>query len=259
MGILDRLNRIVRSEINDLKTGSSSRGGDFSDIESSLRDARRRRAELRREDKRLAKAVRAARDRADEWEERAVMALKSGEEDLARDALIVRNEALEEAEQLREDLEEHRMYLRDVESALEALELKIEGARGRSRSRDRGRGRTRDAGSWDSEFRKRVQGRSDSESHSSGGGRSQPSREEVRRDRKRRSNFETDEYFDEMDRMADKVDAASAEAEAMDELSGEDWADPKRRELDERFERLEKKKDRQDRDDDLADLKKKFE
>ena len=62
-----------------------------------------------------------------------------------------------------------------------------------------------------------------------------------------------------MDRMADKIDADTAEAEAMDEFSGDDWADPGRRELDERFERLERKKKRDDRDDDLADLKKKFE
>ena len=109
---------------------------------------------MRREDKQLAEAVRRARDKADQWEERAVMALKSDEEDLARDALVVRNEALEEAERLREDLEEHRMYLRDVESALEALEMKLEGARGRSSGRRRER--VRDAGSWDSEFR-RVQ------------------------------------------------------------------------------------------------------
>jgi phage shock protein A len=258
MGILDRLNRIVRSEISDLKSGTSRRGTDFSDIESSLREARRRRAELRREDRRIAKAVREARDRADEWEERAVMALKSGEEDLARDALIVRNEALEEAERLRENLEEHRMYLRDVESALEALELKIEGARGRSSRSDRQKS-VRDAGSWDSEFRKRVEDRSGSTDSSRRSRRSRPNREDVRRERARQKNFETDEYFDEMDRMADKIDAQTAEAEAMGELSGDDWTDPGRRELNERFERLERKKERDDRDDDLADLKKKFE
>ncbi|MGM0558037.1 MAG: PspA/IM30 family protein [Myxococcota bacterium] len=258
MGILDRLNRIVRSEINDLKSGSSGRGGDFSDVESSLREARRQRAELRREDRRIAKAIREARDRADQWEERAVMALKSGEEDLARDALIVRNEALEEAERLREDLEEHRMYLRDVESALEALELKLEGARGRSQGGSRPKS-VRDAGSWDSEFRKRVDDRSGSSSASGRSRPSRPSRDDVRRERARRKNFETDEYFDEMDRMGDKIDAETAEAEAMDELSGDDWTDPGRRKLDERFERLERKKKRDDRDDDLADLKKKFE
>jgi phage shock protein A len=273
MSILNRLNRIIRSNVSDLRNAGQSGSVDqaLGEMETSLKDARRQKAVLRQQEKKLVGAIRQSRDKADQWEERAMMALQKGEEDLAKDALIVRNEALEKASELREELEEHRMYLQDIESALEALEMKLEGTRGRLRGSQAPVKRRRDESDWDAEFRRRVGDSSSGEaSRSSTSGRrttgsssSRPSssRPSTSSYSSRRSTFEDDRLFDEMDRMGSKIDAFEAEIEAQRELSGDDFADPGRRKLEERFRNLEtrEREDRDDDTDDLSDLKKKFE
>ena len=133
MSLLDRLNLLIRSEINDLSRGDRLRGA-MRDMESSLRDAKRQQAEVRRSEKRLVAQIREQRDKANRWEERAVLALKNGDEDLAREALLMKNRSLAESDRLREELEEQRAYLQDINRALEALEMKLDGAKGRMRS-----------------------------------------------------------------------------------------------------------------------------
>jgi phage shock protein A len=265
MSILNRLNRIIRSNVSDLRNAgqSSSLEGALGEMEASLKDARRQKAKLRQDEKRLVAAIREQRDKADQWEDRAMMALKQGEEDLARDALAVRNEALHKAAQLRESLEEHRMYLQDIESALEALEMKLEGTRGKLRassSPSRRPQRIRDESDWDAEFRRRVGDR---------GARGDDDGASASRTTSSETSYTRDErLFNEMDRMGAKIDAFEAEVEAMRELSDENLRDPGRRRLEERFRNLENRDRRSDRDrrggdsgpsDDLADLKKKFE
>ncbi len=253
MSILNRLNRIIRSNVNDLRSGShpDSLNQVLGEMESSLKEARRQKVVLRKQEAKLVAAIRQQRDKADQWEDRAMMALKKGEEDLARDALVVRNEALDEAAKLRDELEEHRMYLQDIDSALEALEMKLEGTRGRLRASSTTAARPprslRDERDWDAEFRRRVEDR----------GASAP------RSTPTRGAFEDDHLFDEIDRMGSKIDAFEAEVEAMRELSDDNLGDPGRRRLEERFRRLEQhdrpRRSRDDSGDDLADLKRKFE
>lgn len=279
MSILNRLNRIIRSNVSDLRQAgqSSSLEGALGEMESSLKDARRQKAKLRQDEKRLVAAIRQQRDKADGWEDRAMMALKQGEEDLARDALAVRNEALDKAAGLREKLEEHRMYLQDIESALEALEMKLEGTRGKLRASGSSSGRSRrirEESDWDAEFRRRVGDKRGGEessrraNSSSSSASSEPGYTEG-------SYTEDDRLFNEMDRMGAKIDAFEAEVEAMRELSDDNLRDPGRRRLEERFRNLEdrerggrgdrdqRNRDQRNRDqgpsDDLADLKKKFE
>lgn len=254
MSILNRLNRIIRSNVSDLRNAgqSSSLDSALGEMESSLKEAQRQKAKLRQQEKKLVAAIHQQRDKADQWEERAMMALKQDEEDLARDALAVRNDALERASELREELEEHRMYLQDIESALEALEMKLEGTRGRMQASGPSQRpqRVRNESAWDAEFRRRVGDRGgDARPERSGSGSGSS------------STFEDSRLFDEMDRMGAKVDAYEAEVEAMRELSDENLRDPDRRRLEERFRNLEgRDRDRGDSgNDDLADLKKKFE
>lgn len=286
MSILNRLNRIIRSNVSDLRSGGRSESLDqaLGEMESSLKDARRQKVQLHRQEKKLVAAIRQQRDKADQWEERAMMALKRGEEDLAREALLVRNEAMDEAAKLREELEEHRMYLQDIDSALEALELKLEGTRGRLRSSSAPSRRPRsmrNESDWDAEFRRRVEGQGGQRQGDQRQGDQRQGGEDRRGEgisSSTRRRFEADEYssrrgpldddrlFDEVDRMGSKIDAFEAEVEAMRELSDDNLRDPGRRRLEERFRRLEDR-DRGDDtarrsgggSDDLADLKKKFE
>ncbi len=250
MSLLDRLNLLVRSELSDLRRRDTSRG--FSDMQSSIRDAKRQQAELRRSEKKLIEQIRLARDKADQWEDRAVLALKNGDEDLAREALIVKNRALDESEKLRDELEEQRAYLKDISSALEALEMKLQGTKSRieSEREQRSMGNLREASSWDAEMERRLKGRDGSAPSSP---RPSSSDSDFSADPE---VFETTRPFQEFDRMSSKINAMEADIDAMRELSGDDWIDPRRRELEDIFSKMEKKKKT---DDDLSDLKKKFE
>lgn len=270
MSILDRLNLLIRSNLNDTlgKQGSRSARQALSDMEGSLRQARRQQAELRRGEKQLIAQVRQARKKADQWEDRAMMALRDGDEDLAREALVVKNRAMRDARQLRDQLDDHRAHMQDIARALEALEHKLEGTRNRMRARSRDNRRLSDASkrrsgdgdAWDEEMKRRARKRQSSSSSSP------PVDPEVS------DTFDTSREFGEMDRMASKIDGMEAEIEAMRELGDIGGADSRRAELERIFRSMEQrgrpsdehrsKRRRSDEppiDDDLADLKKKFE
>lgn len=278
MSLLDRLNLLIRSNLNDARSSSSDGWrGKMRDMESSLRDARRQLAELRASERQLVAQIRQARDKAEQWEDRAMMALRKGEEDLAREAIVVKNKTMREVERLREQLDDHRAYMRDIESSLEALEVKLEGTRGRLRAdranrggsgrrHERGGGGERDERDWDAEMRRRMHGH-DEDDQGYDGDREQPSsrsREHPTRSYERRERaprgegfetFDTDSTFREFDRVSNRISEVEAEIDAIRELSGDDWADPRRRELEETFRRMENNKRT---DDDLSDLKRRF-
>ncbi len=240
MSLLDRLNLLIRSELNDVVRPDRLRSA-VSEMETSLRDARRQNAELRVAEKRLIERIRDSRAKATTWEDRAVLALKSGQEDLAREALVMKNKAERELEGLRDDLDEQRAYIKDMERALEALDHKVRGARGKGSSGPDSKTQGSES-AWDAEFRRRMGGREVDESQDSGPSRSfHPS---------------TDRSFQEFDRMSDKIRDLEANVDAMGELADEDpLIDPKRKKLEDNFRKLEETKRT---NDDLADLKKKF-
>ncbi|RAL23637.1 hypothetical protein DL240_05615 [Lujinxingia litoralis] len=269
MSILDRLNLLIRSNLNESSRGE--RGGTrrgFQDVESSLRDARRQQAELRRGEKQLIEQIRAEREKVDQWEDRAMLALRNGDEDLAREALVVKNQAMTQARRLRDQLDDHRAYMQDIARALEALEHKLEGTRGKmqaaSSRQNAGRSTPRNESDWDAELRRRMEarerGQAPEESPQAPAGGSPEVDDET---------FDTTRSMREFDRMSSKIDSMEAEIEAMRELS-DIGGDPRRAELDSIFSRLEARKPRskapsprEERSprsdhDDLADLKRKF-
>lgn len=239
MSLLDRLNLLIRSELSDLSR--SENRGTVREMQESLRDARRQQIAVRRGEKNLIRQIREARSDAERWEERAVLALKSSDEELAREALIMKNRALAESQRLREELEQQRAYSRDIERALEALEMKLEGARGRIRGSSQSSIERRQ-GTSEAEWDRRLRARMKDGPGSSTSDASAPS-------------FDTERSFREFDRMSDKIHSMEADIDAVRELSGDDWADPRRRELEDIFSKMERKKKS---DDDLSDLKKKF-
>ena len=284
MSILDRLNLLVRSNLNDtLGKRSGAAREALSDMEDSLREARRRQAELRRGEKQLIAQIREARDKADQWEERAMLALRNDDEELAREALLVKNDAMRNARQLRDQLDDHRAHMQDIERALEALEHKLEGTKNRIQARSDSSQKRSSADSssnrsdnnlehkWDEKLRRRT-GQSPTKSSTS-----RPVDPDVS------DTFDTSGKFREMDRMASKIDGMEAEIEAMRELD-DIGTDSRRAELEERFRSMEQRRkptreksstsskssdsessrrskgdDEPPIDDDLSDLKKKFE
>ncbi len=268
MSILDRLNLLVRANLNEVSSRAGSAWqGTLRDMESSLRDAHRQMAGLRQNERRLVDQLRATREKVDQWEDRAMMALKSGDEDLAREAIVIKNQTMREAERLREQLGEHRAYMRDMESSLEALQVKLDAARSRMRNErapyapsSQGsytpRSSTpRNEDSWDAELRRRLAERE-------GGGA--PPRQTSSYDPPLSNRpymdstpFDTDTSFETMDRMARNIAEMEARVDAASELSGDDdlLVDPRRRQLDKIFDEMETNKKT---DDDLSDLKRKF-
>lgn len=277
MSILDRLNLLIRSNLNDTlgRHGRTSARKALSDMESSLRDAKRRQAQLRRDEKRLVEQIRETREKAERWEERAMLALQNDDEELAREALLVKNDAVRKARQLRDQLDDHRAHIQDIERALEALEHKLEGTRSKIRAMSEDKKKSappsrrkpsgnRAGAEWDERLRRRKESRSQAPTP-------EPADPEVS------ETFDTSTTFREMDRMASKIDGMEAEIEAMRELD-DIGGDGRRAELERIFRSMEGRRrpsgesrrkqttsDRADRadepplDDDLADLKKKFE
>ncbi len=273
MSILDRLNLLIRSNLNDTlgRHGRPSARKALSEMESSLREARRRQAELRRDEKRLIQQIREERERADRWEDRAMLALRKDDEELAREALLVKNDAVRKARQLRDQLDDHRAHMQDIERALEALEHKLEGTRSKMRALSQERRKSspparrptsgdRSGAEWDERLRQR--------SRSGAPSTTEPM------DPALGESFDTSGTFREMDRMASKIDGMEAEIEAMRELS-DIGGDGRREELERIFSSMEgrrrprhdesgrrredRRRDQPPLDDDLADLKKKFE
>lgn len=269
MSILDRLNLLVRSNINSGlgRQGSTQGRKALAEFESSLRDARREKARLRRDEAQLVANIRSARDKADQWEDRAMLALRNGDEDLAREALHVKNQTMRQAADYREELAEYRAQIQDLERALEALEHKLEGTKSRlqaqqQKDKDASKPSRRlsgdvDESQWEAEFRRRAAARKGSD---------QPLDPEVN------PTFDTSREFSEMDRMASKIDGMEAEIEAMRELD-DVGGDGRAAKLESIFRTLENRRqldeakkssrpaddDKPPVDDDLADLKKKFE
>lgn len=232
MSILNRLNRLIRANVNDALEGSgrSSRQSQLRDMRESLREARREQSKLRRNESKIIDAIHEARDEADQWERRALLALENDDESLARQALKQKNLALREAQTLREDLDEHRSHIEDIERSLEALELKLENQRSGSPSGRSSSDRSERAKQWERRARRRRR-------RGDGSGEGQPPGDSDESDGER--DLGNRETFETFDRMAGKIDSMEAEAEAMRELSEDLSGDRARSELEERFQRLE--------------------
>lgn len=247
MSILDRLNLLIRSELNEISSRDRFRST-MSDVESSLRDARRQQIELRKGERQFIEEIKSSRQKVDLWEQRAVLALKAGEEDLAREALVQKNKTLSTIEKLRDQLDDQRAYLKDITRALEALELKLQGTRmqsgrpGTPNTPSMSEHPLNDESAWDRELKRRLaaKGGDIPEFESNDASSVPPSNERT---------------FNEFDRMADKIRGFEASIEAFQELSVDDIVDPRRKELENVFNRMERQKKT---NDDLEDLKKKF-
>jgi phage shock protein A len=125
MSLLSRLNRIVRANLNDLATRVG--GGDgMRGVGANLRDARAQLIECRVLEKRFLTDYEGLLDEAASWEERAFLALKSGDEPLAREALQRKHEIEHKAKAVKEHIDSQRSYSMDLTSALDAIDVKFD-------------------------------------------------------------------------------------------------------------------------------------
>jgi phage shock protein A len=132
MAIMDRIVTIVRANLNDLLTRAEDPekiiNQTLMDMRQAQYEARMEVAQAMAEGKRLERDLRSHQDEAKSWLEKAEQAMKSGREDLAREALRRKKAAKDLAEGFEEQLASHRAMLERLTTQMRALDAKIEEA-----------------------------------------------------------------------------------------------------------------------------------
>jgi phage shock protein A len=132
MGMFERLRRLIRSNVNDMVRKAEDPEKMLNqlvlDMNKQLTEAKRNVATAITEEKRLQRHVEEQRNRAGEWEQRAIVALRAGKEDLAREALVRKQRESEYAEQLAGQYEKQHAAVEQLKSSLRELQDRIEEA-----------------------------------------------------------------------------------------------------------------------------------
>jgi phage shock protein A len=222
MGILDRIRTVLKSNINALISKAEDPEKMLNqlvmDMNEQLLEAKKQVAMSIADEKKLERQALENKTQGDEWERKAMLAVKAGKDDLAKEALQRKQEYDGYAASFQKEFESQHASVEQLKDALRQLQAKIEEA-GRKKNLLVARAKRAEA-------QKQIQQTMGSLSGNSS--------------------------FDTFDRMAQKVDQVEAEADAMKEL-GEVTADQK---LEDKFKELESSDASSDKL--LADLKAKM-
>jgi phage shock protein A len=222
MGILERIRTVLKSNINALISKAEDPEKMLNqlimDMNEQLLEAKKSVAMAIADEKKLERQALENRTQGEDWERKAMLAVKAGKDDLAKEALTRKQEYDGYAASFQKEFESQHASVEQLKDALRQLQAKIEEA---SRKKNLLIARAKRA-----EAQKQIQQTMGSLSATSS--------------------------FDTFDRMAQKVDQVEAEAEAMKEL-GSISADQK---LEDKFKELESSD--QSSDKLLEDLKAKM-
>src|SRR5579864_2676709 len=191
MGIFSRLAQLIRSNLNDLISRSEDPEKMLNqvvlDMNNQLVEAKKQVAASIADEKRLAKQFEQETSNAQEWERRSMMALRAGNEALAKEGLARKREHDELAATYNEQWTKQKAAVDQLKRALRLLNDKIEEAK-RKRNVLIARKKRAEA---QRAIQETMSGLSD------------------------KSAFET------FDRMSQKIDQLEAEAEAQGEIADE--------------------------------------
>src|SRR5579859_543159 len=191
MGIFSRLAQLIRSNLNDLISRSEDPEKMLNqvvlDMSNQLVEAKKQVAASIADEKRLAKQLEQEMANAQEWERRAMMAVRAGNEALAKEALARKREHEELAATYRDQWSKQSAAVEQLKRALRLLNDKIEEAK---RKKNVLIARKKRA-----EAQKAIQ--------------------------ETMSGLRDQSAFETFDRMAGKIDQMEAEAEAAGELQEE--------------------------------------
>jgi phage shock protein A len=207
MGIFSRLAQLIRSNLNDLISRSEDPEKMLNqvvlDMNNQLVEAKKQVAASIADEKRLAKQFEQETANSQEWERRAMMALRAGNEELAKEALGRKREHDELANTFKEQWTKQKTAVDQLKKALRLLNDKIEEAK---RKKNVLIARKKRA-----EAQKAIQ--------------------------ETMSGLRDQSAFETFDRMSQKIDQIEAEAEAQGELADEYTGDT----LASQFTQLERK------------------
>ena len=234
MGILDRMSRVVRANINDLLDSAEDPeklyDQHIADMQESLREAKGKVLEVAAQEKLCRHKLEARNADAVRWHARATAAVEAGDDDLARKALGVRRGVLNDVAELERQVAVQTDYTTTLKESLAALERRVVQAKDEQKrfKVDLATRRMRDA----------------ARRQAPGGPR--PIDTSALHDA---SNFEV------FDRMQDKVDLDDFEADALREVEAAVRPEEDEAALEARFSELSQARQT---DDDLAELKRKL-
>jgi phage shock protein A len=133
MGIFDRIATLFKSNINDLisKAENPEKMLDqiLIDMRNQLAQAKQQVASSIADEKRLKDQADAEYKSAQDWEAKAMLAVKQGRDDLAKQALLRHTESLQHANQLEETWQTQQATVEKLKNSLRDLNDKIEEAK----------------------------------------------------------------------------------------------------------------------------------
>jgi phage shock protein A len=133
MGLFSRLGTLIRSNINELISKAEDPEKMLNqvlvDMKTQLVEAKKQVAVAIADEKRLKKQYETEAAKALEWEKKAMLAIKAGDDNLARAALARKAEHEEVAETLRQQWEAQKASVEQLKAALRGLDAKIEEAK----------------------------------------------------------------------------------------------------------------------------------
>jgi phage shock protein A len=223
MGIFSRLGTLIKSNLNDLITKAEDPEKMLSQVllemQQQLVEAKKAVAIAIADEKKLQKQYTAETDKSKEWERKAMVAVRAGDDNLARQALSRKQEHETIATQFQQQWISQKQAVEKLKDALRLLNNKIEEAK-RKKNILIARKKRAEA---QQQIANTMQGLGDTSA------------------------------FDTFDRMAERIQLMEAEAEAGAELAGELSGDT----LESKFLALESGPGGSD-DDALAELKSKM-
>ncbi len=225
MSILDRISSVVKSNLNSLLSSAEDPAKLVNqaivDMEESLRDGKKELISVMAEERVIANRVSDKAAEAEEWEKKAMLALRANDEALARAALERKQRVMAEKGSLEAQLRQHRTYIDEMRMNLDLCEKKLQDAK---LKKDSIIARAKSSGT---------------------GGYSKP------------SGLGSTDAFENFERQANTIDRMDAEAAAHAEI-GAALNDPKHDEVERKFRDLERSTSSPAVEDELAALKAKL-
>ncbi|HVI03859.1 MAG TPA: PspA/IM30 family protein [Enhygromyxa sp.] len=133
MGLFGRLGTLIRSNINELINRAEDPEKMLNqvlvDMKGQLVEAKKQVAVAIADEKRIKKQYEQELAKAADWEKKAMMAVRAGNDDLARAALARKSEHDELAATLKDQWEAQKQSVEQLKEALRSLDAKIEEAK----------------------------------------------------------------------------------------------------------------------------------
>ncbi len=188
MGLFDRFRRVVKSNLNDMISKAENPEKMLNqlivDMNEQLIESKKSVASAIADEKKLERLMTQQVNQGEEWDRKARLALKAGKEDLAKEALLRKQEYAGLAKQYKEQWEAQHASVEKLKQSLRGLQQKIEEAQ---RKKNLLIARAKRA-----EAQKRIQSTI--------------------------GNMADNSAFDAFDKMANKVEQIEAEVDAMAEI-----------------------------------------